>query len=164
MAVLADKDIDQTMAADWAAIMEKHAVEPEEIDPVAAEPEAPTQDSVVTTERVRNEDGTFAETPKESVAKEPVPRKDVAPKPLKGAPKEAVAPAPEEPVPDAARDINRAPAPGADRSSRMGKTPASREGRDTSARIGLPQWPVPTDAGCEVRQKASVISSRPIAC
>jgi|SRR5882672_663958 len=109
MAVLADKDIDQTMAADWAAIMEKHAVEPEEIDPVAAEPEASTQDSVVTTERVRNEDGTFAETPKESVAKEPVPRKEIAPKPLKGAQKEAITPAPEEPVPDAARDINRAP-------------------------------------------------------
>lgn len=114
MAVLADKDIDSTMAADWAAIMEKHAVEPEETEPVAVEPEATAQESVSHDERVRNEDGTFAPKAKETAAPAEAVRKEVAPKPIKGAPKEAAQPnAVAEPDPthpaEAARDINRAP-------------------------------------------------------
>ncbi len=106
MAVLADKDIDTTMAADWAAIMERHAVEPEAAELPAPEPE---QESVVEDGRARNEDGTFAKPAKESaVGDEPV-RKEVAPKPVKGAPKEAVVASPEEVAPEVARDINRAP-------------------------------------------------------
>ncbi len=112
MAVLADKDIDTTMAADWAAIMERHAVEPEAAELPAPEPE---QESVVEDGRARNEDGTFAKPAKESaVVREPV-RKEVAPKEAKAIPGRETKVAP---IPEAAdgiaqaeqsRDITRAP-------------------------------------------------------
>ncbi len=112
MAVLADKDIDTTMAADWAAIMERHAVEPEAAELPAPEPE---QESVVEDARARNEDGTFAKPAKESaVVREPV-RKEVAPKEAKAIPGRETK---VTPIPEAAdgiaqaeqsRDITRAP-------------------------------------------------------
>lgn len=69
MSVLADKDIDTTMAADWAAIQEKYAVEPEEVEHVelgSTEPEAPVAtEPVVDRGDGRRADGTFA--PKEKI-------------------------------------------------------------------------------------------------
>jgi hypothetical protein len=106
MTVLADKDIDQTMAADWAEIQARHAVEPEAVESIA-EPEAPAQESVSRDERVRNEDGTFAPKAKETAEPAEAPRKEVASKPIKGVPKEA--PLAEEAPLEPARDINRAP-------------------------------------------------------
>jgi hypothetical protein len=101
---LNDKDLDESMAADWAAIQDKYAGEdpetPEPItepetapEPVVAEPEAPT--------RARDETGKFSKETAKPIEKAAV----------KGAPaKEPVAPEPMEAVtPEITRDINRAP-------------------------------------------------------
>jgi hypothetical protein len=107
---LTDKDIDQQMATDWAAIQEKHAVEPEALEPIEeTEPAAPdTSEPVTDRGDGRRPDGTFA-------PKEKAPVKEVALKEAKpGAGKEAAQPAAvAEPDPthpaEPARDINRAP-------------------------------------------------------
>lgn len=74
MSVLADKDIDTTMAADWAAIQEKYSVEPEEVEHVelgSAEPEAPgAAEPVVDRGDGRRADGTFAPKEKADAPKE----------------------------------------------------------------------------------------------
>jgi len=67
--MLADKDIDETMAADWAAIREKHTVEDETPD-LAGEPEveavAPETPESVVDSKPRDESGKFTRAPKES--------------------------------------------------------------------------------------------------
>src|SRR6267154_4854464 len=106
---LTDKDIDQQMATDWAAIQERHAVEPEALEPIEEIESAAPDTSEPITDRGdgRRPDGTFA-------PKEKVPVKEVSPKEAKpGAGKESAQPtAIAEPDPthpaEAARDINRA--------------------------------------------------------
>jgi hypothetical protein len=70
--MLAEKDIDQTMAADWAAIREKYA-EPEEGAPEPAEAveqpqaaEAVPEPQEAPIERARDESGKFVKAPKEA--------------------------------------------------------------------------------------------------
>lgn len=103
---LNDKDLDESIAADWAAIQEKYAGEEEaeapapEVEPPAAEAVAAETDAP---SRARDETGKFAK----EAAK---PAEKAAPA-VKAAPaKEAVAPEPAEAgAPEVARDINRAP-------------------------------------------------------
>lgn len=101
---LNDKDIDDTMAADWAAIQEKYAAE--EPETPAAEPEGqgePVEAPVPV--RARDESGKFVEQPKEVPKEAPKTAK-----PSKEAPKpEAAAPEHVDTPPALERDINRAP-------------------------------------------------------
>lgn len=102
---LNDKDLDDTMAADWAAIQDKYAVEETEApapevetpaaEPVAVEPETPA--------RARDETGKFAKEAAKPVEKTPAVKESAA--------KEVAAPEPTEvaAAPELARDINRAP-------------------------------------------------------
>jgi hypothetical protein len=110
MAVLAEKDIDQTMAADWAAIQERHAIEPKEVEPVATDTEAPAQEPVVDRGDGRTNDGKFAPKAKEPVkTAEPVGKNPPVKAPKEGAPEPASA-TPSDPAQIATdRDINRAP-------------------------------------------------------
>lgn len=111
MGVLAEKDIDETMAADWAGILERHREdEPEE----AEVPPVETKTEVSTIEKVRDETGKFvkaAKEPKENqqktteaspLAAKPVETGEI-PSPV-GLPPSPVSP----PSPD--RDVNRPPA------------------------------------------------------
>lgn len=99
---LEDKNIDEQMAADWAAIQEKHAI-PDDPAPAAVEetPE-PAQESAVEDVRPRREDGTFAPKAKEPVkSAEPV---DKNPPPAEPPAQEPVVSVKGTPV-----DLTRAP-------------------------------------------------------
>lgn len=103
---LNDKDIDDTMAADWAAIQDKYAGEEVAEAPVdeteaPADPVAPVEPE--TPARARDETGKFAKEAAKPVEKAPVVKAPAA--------KEVAAPEPAEvaAAPELARDINRAP-------------------------------------------------------
>lgn len=105
MALLAEKDVDDTMAADWAAIQEKHAVPEEEAAPVAeAEPEViATEEQPAAPAKPRDESGKFVKPAKVAApivkdSKQPV----VAKAPIAAEPE-----TPEQPT--QVRDVNRAP-------------------------------------------------------
>jgi hypothetical protein len=111
---LSDTDVDETMAADWAAIREKHAVEedpaPEpggEADS-GGEAEVPAAAAPATEgARARDDTGKFAKA-----GKEPKDDKGARTAPAKAAERGATAPAVEpadQAVQPAARDVNRAP-------------------------------------------------------
>lgn len=106
MALLAEKDIDDTMAADWAAIQEKHALPEEEAPPIVeAEPVAVATEeepAVPVAAKPRDETGKFVKP-----AKAPVVKDSKQP----AAPKTAVVAEPETPEQPQAqtRDVNRAP-------------------------------------------------------
>lgn len=94
---LAEQTIDDEMAADWAKIQEKHAVE--EPEPEAPEPQAEAPESAAETVEDRGDgrrtDGTFAPKPKESAKPAEVVDKN---------------PPPEEPVrQESAIDVNKPP-------------------------------------------------------
>lgn len=104
MAVLAEKDIDTTMAADWATIREKYKEE----EPESPEPEqaAPEKAEVEKPERARDETGKFVEQPKEAKPEVKAEAKSV----------EKAVETTAEPEPQATlettqpqRDLNRAP-------------------------------------------------------
>jgi hypothetical protein len=115
--MLAEKDIDQTMAADWAAIREKYA-EPEEGAPEPAEAAEQPQVAEAASEpqeppaieRARDESGKFVKTSKE---KEPIaapaekggPDKSAGSQPVENAPESTAEAAGALP----SRDTNRAP-------------------------------------------------------
>jgi hypothetical protein len=109
MSILADKDIDTTMAADWAAIMDKHAVEPDEVEAPAVEPETPAAESVVDRGDGRRPDGKFAPKVKEiAPEKEPAARTEAKAPPKEGAsPDPQAAAQPDQPIPE--RDVTRPP-------------------------------------------------------
>lgn len=65
MAVLAEKDVDATIAADWASIREKYKEEAPEI-PEPQEEAAPEKSVETKPERARDETGKFVEQPKEA--------------------------------------------------------------------------------------------------
>jgi hypothetical protein len=103
---LNDKDIDDTMAADWAAIQEKYAgEEPEapspELEAPADSVEAPDTAPV----RARDETGKFVEQPKEKAAPEP---KEATPAKSEASAAESTPETAAQPG-EVARDINRAP-------------------------------------------------------
>lgn len=109
---LSDKDVDDTMAADWAAIQDKYKVDtPEPVDP--PEPEAPADPEPETIPVSREADGKFkakddkaAKPVADAKPKEPTVAKTTAPAAADSpAPSETGAPEPSSP----ARDINRAP-------------------------------------------------------
>jgi len=103
---LADGSIETEMAADWAKIQEKYAVEPDETPPAPAQAveETPAVEAPADTGRPRDESGRFAKAPSEAVAKEPKESKEPAAEPPSATPSQGPdsAQAPE-------RDINRAP-------------------------------------------------------
>lgn len=107
---LSDKDVDDTMAADWAAIQDKYRPEePEAPEPVAAEPEAPEAPARDAKESIpvsREADGKFKAQEKDKPAKvdKAAPAKGVT----AAQPKEDV-PAQEQLSDQPSRDINRAP-------------------------------------------------------
>ena len=113
--MLADKTMDEEMAADWAAIREKHATaEPVEAEAPAEEVEAAPVENAepVKDERPRDPTGKFVKAPKES--KEPP--KEAAPEaaePVQAVdPPKGADPAPEpatQPQDASQRDINRPP-------------------------------------------------------
>lgn len=104
--MLAAKDTDETMAADWAAIREKHAVaeEPAPVEtekPETPEPEKPAEPlkepeqetAAQVAERTRDEQGRFQKEAKKPEVKEAKP----------------VVQPEETPQPEVQRDLNRAP-------------------------------------------------------
>jgi hypothetical protein len=106
MSVLADKDIDSTMAADWAVILDKHAVEEPEAETVAVEPAEPAQESAADRGDGRRKDGTFAPKAAEPSKSSRADKQEAAP--TEGTPAETVA----EPVVGAKGqklDITQAP-------------------------------------------------------
>ena len=110
--MLADKTMDEEMAADWAAIKEKHATEAPEPVEVEAEAPAEVEAEPVKDERPRDESGKFAKAPKEA---KPA-KAEAAPEPAEPAKEPAkaeAAPAPVEaeaaPQDATQRDVNRPP-------------------------------------------------------
>lgn len=109
---LNDKDLDETMAADWAAIQDKYAgEEPEAPTP---EVEAPAEPVVETPGRARDETGKFVEQPKEGPDEKtakPNVAKSAVPAGGKSPPAQADASVPADAGVGATveRDINRAP-------------------------------------------------------
>jgi hypothetical protein len=115
---LADKDIDESIASDWAAIQDKYKHE----EPEAYSRDLPTDEpeSDVTEEPAketipvsREPDGKFKAAEKEQKASKPAADPKVvdpkAAKPLKGAPEPQAPPNEADPATPAARDVNRAP-------------------------------------------------------
>lgn len=81
MSVLADKDIDSTMAADWAAILDKHSIDEPEPEPVKEVPvEAPAAEPVIDRGDGRTDKGKFAPKAKDPVVVDEPISKDLAPK------------------------------------------------------------------------------------
>jgi hypothetical protein len=116
--MLAEKNVDEEMAADWAAIQDKFAVEPEDkapADDVALEQVDEGTDEGVDTApaslKPRDETGKFTKADKIADKAASVKADKSTPAPIKGAPAAAVAPVAENASPEAsaARDINRAP-------------------------------------------------------
>jgi len=115
--MLADKDIDETMAADWAAIREKHTVEIEEppLEPVeehevAPEPET-AQEPVKGAEPARDKDGKFVKQPKEIArSREPkTPSTEASSADAAATPAEGGSGASPNPSPSSAPNLERAP-------------------------------------------------------
>lgn len=104
MAVLAEKDIDTTMAADWATIREKY--KEEEPESPESEPEAPEKPLEAKPERARDETGKFVEQPKETK-----PEVKTEAKPVEKAVETASEPEPQAAIEtsQSQRDLNRAP-------------------------------------------------------
>lgn len=111
---LSDKDVDETMAADWAAIQDKYKAEtPEPVEPPEPDTEVEAAPAVETIPVSREADGKFkakddkaAKPVADAKAKEPTVAKTTAPAAADSpAPSETGAPEPSSP----ARDINRAP-------------------------------------------------------
>ena len=106
---LRDSAVDASIAADWDAIQEKYALEPDETrspEPAeAAEPaKAPVEaEQPKAADATRDEQGRFKPKPKE--AKEAKPAEATDPKPAESKPAEALA----EPASDASRDVNLPP-------------------------------------------------------
>jgi hypothetical protein len=85
MSVLADKDVDSTMAADWAAIQERHALDEPDPEPVSETPVESPAEPVVDRGDGRRPDGKFAPKAKDPVVVEPVNKDLPVAEPVVGA-------------------------------------------------------------------------------
>jgi hypothetical protein len=113
---LSDKDVDETIAADWAKISEKYATEDVDVDPPANDADTTTAaddkpvDDKETIPVSREADGKFKAQPKDKAARteKTAPTKDrtAQPEPHEASPGATPEPSTDQPQ---ARDINRAP-------------------------------------------------------
>src|SRR5579859_4427606 len=113
---LSDKDVDETIASDWAAIREKYT--PEEAELAAPEPETPADDAAPAEESIpvsREADGKFKAKDDKAPDKGKVKAKDPKATPAAAAntateaSQEAPVAATAEPSTGQQRDISRAP-------------------------------------------------------
>ena len=105
--MLADKTMDEEMAADWAAIVEKHSVEPEPVEAAPPAEEAPEPEKAAVP---RDETGKFAKAPKDEAPKDAAPEAPAAAKAVAAPEAKAEPDAPADAAPDASqRDVNRPP-------------------------------------------------------
>lgn len=108
---LADKDVDATMASDWATIQDKYRADEPEVEAIVAD--EPTSEGIADApvlDRAREPDGKFKAEPKETKADKVEKTTPVAAKDTLAAPsKEGAAAATPEPTDAPQRDITRAP-------------------------------------------------------